>query len=135
MRFVDTNIFVRYLTDDHPSMSVSSARFLARVAAGAETAFVSESVIAEIAYVLHGQPYGLNNREIAERLRVLLATQGIQMPEKQTVRRAIDLYGAYAQLDFEDALAVAHMERLGIKEIVSFDRDFDRIPGITRVEP
>ncbi len=135
MRFVDTNVFIRYLTDDHPRMSASSTRFLARVTAGTETAFVSESVIAEIAYVLSGKPYGLRNLEIAERLLALVAVPGIQMQDKQTMRRAIEVYGAHSPLDFEDALAVAHMERLGIKEIVSFDRDFDRVPGVTRIEP
>ena len=35
----------------------------------------------------------------------------------------------------EDALIAAHMERTGVKTIVSFDRDFDRIPGVVRREP
>ena len=33
------------------------------------------------------------------------------------------------------ALSVAHMERLKITTIVSFDRDFDRFPTIARQEP
>lgn len=30
---------------------------------------------------------------------------------------------------------MAVMEQLGIEEIATFDRDFDRVPGIERVEP
>ena len=36
---------------------------------------------------------------------------------------------------FEDALAVAHMEQLGIGSIVSYDRDFYRVAGLRRGEP
>jgi predicted nucleic acid-binding protein len=30
---------------------------------------------------------------------------------------------------------VAHMQARGINEIVSYDRGFDGVPGVTRVEP
>lgn len=49
--------------------------------------------------------------------------------------RFLDIYSSYPFLDFEDALAIAHMERQGIKELWSYDRDFDRIPEVKRVEP
>jgi predicted nucleic acid-binding protein len=35
----------------------------------------------------------------------------------------------------EDVLAISHMERSKITEIVSYDRDFGRISGIQRSEP
>jgi len=38
-------------------------------------------------------------------------------------------------MDFVDALAVAHMEAHGIAEIYSYDRDFDAISTVTRIEP
>ena len=47
----------------------------------------------------------------------------------------LDLYASSPFLDFEDALAIAHMARRGVTEIVSYDRDFDRIAGLRRVEP
>jgi predicted nucleic acid-binding protein len=34
-----------------------------------------------------------------------------------------------------DAYHAAVMESLGITEVISFDRHFGRIPGITRAEP
>ena len=39
------------------------------------------------------------------------------------------------KLDFDDATSLAVMKRLKINEIVSFDRDFDQVQGITRIEP
>jgi predicted nucleic acid-binding protein len=38
-------------------------------------------------------------------------------------------------LDFVDALVVAHMRHGHISTVVSFDRDFDRVPGIQRRDP
>jgi predicted nucleic acid-binding protein len=64
----------------------------------------------------------------------VLLLDGLRIEHKRTYFRALDLYAA-TNVDFGDALSVAHMERLGITRIVSFDRDFDRLPGIERVEP
>lgn len=44
------------------------------------------------------------------------------------------LFSEY-DVDFEDALSVAHMEQDGIETILSYDRDFDLFPGIARAEP
>jgi predicted nucleic acid-binding protein len=57
------------------------------------------------------------------------------MPRKRVYQRALDVWATYPSLDFEDALLVAHMDEQGVHEIVSYDSDFDRIPGITRIEP
>ena len=70
---------------------------------------------------------------LAALLRPLLTATGLQLADRAVYLRAIDLYAQY-DVDFEDALSVAHMERRGIAEIVSYDRDFDRIAEVTRVE-
>jgi len=40
-----------------------------------------------------------------------------------------------SKLDFDDATSLAVMKKLKIDEIVSFDRDFDRVESIRRLEP
>jgi predicted nucleic acid-binding protein len=57
------------------------------------------------------------------------------LPRRETYLRALDLYAAHRGLDFEDALAVAHMEQQGITELYSYDEDFDQVAGIRRLEP
>ena len=52
MRFVDTNIFIRYLTSDDPQKSAACRAFWQQVAKGQETATTTEVVIAEICYIL-----------------------------------------------------------------------------------
>ena len=39
------------------------------------------------------------------------------------------------RLDFDDSTSIAAMKRLKIKDIVSFDKDFDEAKALTRVEP
>jgi predicted nucleic acid-binding protein len=38
-------------------------------------------------------------------------------------------------LSFADAFNIAYMQSHQLTEIYSWDKDFDRVPGITRLEP
>jgi predicted nucleic acid-binding protein len=92
-------------------------------------------VVGEIVYVLSSPSwYGLSDRDIAARLVPILSLRGLRLANKGTYMRALEIY-ATSSVDFEDAVSVAHMGRLGISEIVSYDRDFDELPGISRIEP
>ena len=140
MRFLDTNVFIRALveprTDADRIKAAASASLFRRLASGAETATTAEAMITEIAYVLHSRAqYGLTPAEIGARLRPLLLVRGLKLTHKRTYLRALELWEAHPSLDFEDVLAVGHMERLGLAEITSYDTGFDGISGVGRVEP
>lgn len=136
MKFIDTNIFVRYLTGDDAAKSEACYRLFQRVQTGEESVTTAEVIIAEVAYVLSSPSlYHLANDEIAARLSPILSLRNFQLRYKRTYLRALDIYSNYPALDFKDALAVAHMERQRISEIVTYDRDFDRVPGVKRTEP
>jgi hypothetical protein len=51
------------------------------------------------------------------------------------VSLAATLFEQYPQLSARDLIHVAVMQRMGAKHIVSADRAFDRIEGITRLDP
>ncbi len=138
MTFLDTNIFLRYLTRDDEMKAEACKALFERLDRGEEQATTSESIIAEVAYVLSartGAGYGLSPREVAGRLKPLLGLTGLKLLQKPNVRRALDVYAAHPFLDFEDALSVAHMERQNLTDITSYDADFDRVAAITRREP
>lgn len=94
-------------------------------------------MVTEVVYVLSSPraPYRLSHEDVRARLVPLLTLRGLKLSQKRLYLRALDLYASSPFLDFEDAVALAHMERTGIKEFLSYDRDFDRVAGITRVEP
>src|SRR5688500_9955236 len=110
MRFVDTNIFIRYLTQDDRIKAAASYSLFQQVRDRREELLTSEATIAEVTYVLSSaKHYALSHADIAARLRPVLRLRGLKLPNKRTVMRALDIYEAYPRLDFEDAPAVAHM--------------------------
>jgi predicted nucleic acid-binding protein len=137
MRFVDTNVFIRYFTQDDPIKSAACLRLFQRVQGGLEELRTTEIVIAEVIYVLKSPRVGyrLSPADIRARLRPVLSLHGLKLPNKRAVLRALDLYAQYPALDFEDVLTVAHMERAGLQALLSYDQGFDRIPGVARQEP
>ncbi|HWU40992.1 MAG TPA: PIN domain-containing protein [Candidatus Acidoferrum sp.] len=64
----------------------------------------------------------------------LLGLPGVSLPHKARFRRAFDLY-VNLNIPFADAYHFTLMADLGLSTIYSFDEDFDRVPGVTRVEP
>lgn len=134
MKWLDANIVIGYLTGDEPVKARACLLLLRRVDEGVEELATSEAVIAEITYVLTSQ-YSLTHAQIASLLQPLLEMSGLKLTHKRVVQQAMERYGESPRLDFEDALSVEHMNRLGIHEIISYDRDFDRILEITRLEP
>lgn len=58
----------------------------------------------------------------------------IHSPTYETIYIAFEIMKKY-KLDFDDARVVAIMTALGIKELVSFDKHFDKVKEIKRLEP
>jgi uncharacterized protein len=51
------------------------------------------------------------------------------------VEKAAALAEVYPDLDARDLVHVAVMQRVGAGQIVSADRDFDRVTGVERLDP
>ncbi len=134
--FLDTNVILRYLTQDQPGQAERARRLLEDAAAGRCRLLTCEGVVIELVQVLSSrQLYNLPRADIRMHLTRILSQRGLSLPHKQTYLRALELYATVPRLDFVDALLVAHMERTGQSTLVSFDHDFDGLPGITRYEP
>lgn len=137
MRFLDTNVILRYLTRDDEAKAEACYQLFQRVKRGEEELFTCEAIVTEVVYVLSSRraPYRLSHEEIRARLVPILTLRGLRLPRKRIYIRALDLYASSPFLDFEDALAASHMEQRGVTEIVSYDKDFDLVAGVRRVEP
>ena len=137
MKFVDTNIFLRYLTGDDAVKAEASYHLFQSVSRGEETLFATEAIVSEVVFVLTSRrgPYRLGHEEARDRLLPVLTLRNLRISQKGVYLRALNLFAESPSLDFEDALSVAHMERKGLTEIVSYDRDFDSVKGIQRIEP
>lgn len=134
-QFVDTNIFLRYLTADPDRYNACLALFQ-QAERNQVSLVTSEAIIAEIVYVLSSpKHYQLSRQQIRVALSRLLLLPGLKMTNRNTHLRALALYAQHAALDFEDCLSVAHMAKVGTQQIYSYDRELDRLAGVERLEP
>lgn len=131
--FLDTNILLRHLRGDHPDHSPKATALLGRIERGELEAQLSDMVIFETVFTLE-RSYKASKIQIRDAMLALLALPGLILQGKRRYGRIFDLYVDH-NLPFGDAFIVAEMERLGANELYSFDREFDRISGITRSEP
>lgn len=132
--FLDTNVIIRFLTQDVPEQAEKARRVFAQLEADTLTVTASEAVIIEAVHILSSKVlYDLPRTEIRRYLRNVISLRGLKIVNKKIYLRALDLY-ASTTIDFVDTLNIAHMQREKLTTILSFDRDFDKIPGITRQE-
>lgn len=131
--FLDTNLIIRYLTRDDPEQAAHDA--FQQAEAGTLALVSTEGVVVEAVQVLSSKRlYNLPRAAVREQLTDIFQIRGLEVPDRDTLVRASDLY-ATTNLDFVDVLIGAPMERRGVATVLSFDRGFDRIEGITRREP
>lgn len=131
--FVDTNIFLRHVLEDHADHSPRATAFLAQVDAGHYDAESSQVVVAEIVFTLE-RSYKTPKDDIRAFVTAILAIRNLTVPGRAELYQALDFYADY-NVSFADAMNAVMAQEGGITSIVSFDRDFDRLPGITRIEP
>jgi predicted nucleic acid-binding protein len=102
---------------------------------GSIVAWTSSLVIAEIVFVLENRKtYNIARTAIRDNLLPLLMLPGLRLERKTVYRRVFDLYVS-SPIDYIDAYHVALLEHYDQHELYSFDRDFDAVAGLTRIEP
>ena len=132
--FIDTNLFIRYLTNDDPKKADKVESLLEDASAGKIKLTTAELIIAEVVWVLESA-YGLKNISIAPMISAILVTPGLHVTNKAVIAKALPMY-AGLNIDFVDAYVAALMESMHISEIYSFDKKhISRIRKIKRLEP
>ena len=133
MRFLDTNILLRYFTLDDEAKARKALVLLQRVEKGEEKVETSLPVIFETVFTLQRQ-YEVPRPRIKELLLLVLRMRGLRLPSKTLCIAALDIF-AEQNISYVDAFNAAYMKAKGIKEIYSWDKDFDHFEGITRIAP
>lgn len=134
-RFVDTNVFVRALVRDDEAKWKRCIDLFERAERGEERLTSSESVVAEVVYVLASPVlYRLPRTELTHLVRPFVESRGLHLDHRAVVLDALDRYEV-TNLDFEDCLSVEHIACNGFEAIYSYDRGFDKVAGIIRLEP
>ena len=126
--YVDTNVLVRHLTGDDEALAARATAILSR----REPMVLTPAVLLETAHVLRAR-YGCTRASVSTLLRAVVALPAI-VCEDPVIPTALELHDERA-IDLPDAILAAHALLMGPPQVVSFDADFDRVPGLVRMAP
>lgn len=129
---LDANILVRFLRNDHPTMSAAAAELFLQSASGKVELHLDPTIVAETAFVLTGF-YKQSQGEVADAIRDLITGCRLKVPSEGVTLDALKRFKAQP-VDFPDALVAAIAAHQGVP-VASFDRDFDRFKDVKRFEP
>jgi predicted nucleic-acid-binding protein len=128
---LDTNILVRYLTQDDPVQSVKATEILERRLTPKNPGFVSVVVVVETVWVLD-RAYGLTAQEIATAVERLLQVEVLTIENEQEVFTAMVAL-KQGRASFADALIAELGTRAGCTRTLTFDQKAGRFPGFELV--
>jgi predicted nucleic-acid-binding protein len=127
MTGLDTNVLVRYLTQDDPVQSSKAAELIERRLSEQKPGFISVVTMAETAWVLE-RAYGLADSDIAATIERILQVDVLVVESEQEVFTAM-IALKEGRGSFADALIVALGEKAGCARTVTFDRRALRLAG------
>jgi len=127
MTGLDTNILVRYLTQDDPVQSARATQIIEHQLSDQDPGFVSIVAMIETVWVLD-RAYGQTAEEIAAAVERMLQADGL------VVENAQEVFSAMVELkegrgSFADAIIAALGASAGCTHTLTFDRKAIRIAG------
>ncbi|MBS3772158.1 MAG: type II toxin-antitoxin system VapC family toxin [Bacteroidales bacterium] len=128
--FIDTNLFLRYFTNDVPAQAEAVEDLLRRASAGKIILVTSSLVIAEIVWTLESF-YKLPRKEIRDKVLAIFNTPGLEMENGDLILQSISWY-TEKNIDFIDAYNAAWLLSQDMKTVYTFNRKhFSRLRGLT----
>lgn len=121
MTGLDTNILVRYLTQDDPHQSKKASMMIEDAATKGEKLLIHPVVLCELVWVLE-TAYDYGRSEVATTLDRILRTAQFEVSDKDTVWRAWADYRS-GKGDFADYLIGRTNGQLGATHTVTFDQE------------
>jgi predicted nucleic-acid-binding protein len=129
MRALDTNVLVRFVTNDDEGQAAVVERLFAECQRNREHLFISAPVICELVWVLKNG-VGQTRAEIVDVIDALTEDDLFQIEHKSLVARALDRYRR-GKADFADYLIGQIGDHANCRDTVTFDRALKGSPGFT----
>lgn len=124
---LDTNVLVRYLTEDDEAQAARAAALIEGAIDREETMFVTHIVLCELAWVLGG-PYRRSRRDIHTAITGLLAAAQLLVEDAEMAHRANARYRS-GRADFADYLIGERASAAGCQTVATFDKKLLREDG------
>ena len=129
---LDANVLLRFFLQDHPNQSSAATALFRRANDKDMELFLHDTTVAEVTFVME-KVYKRPRVQIAEALLDFIHNPFVVVQNCQVLSDALTRYRQHP-VDFPDALVAAAAADQQIPA-VSFDKDLDRFPDITRYEP
>ena len=130
MILIDSNVPMYIVGASHPN-KVAALRILEKTIMDRQRLVTDAEVFQEI---LHRYTSIDRSGAIQPAFEAILeVVDDVLAVEKRDVLRAAEILQVPGHWTARDALHIAIMERHGIRRIMSFDADFDRWPGLSRI--
>ncbi len=128
---IDTNVLVRFLTQDDPGQARAATDFMNGLSES-DPGFIAREVMVELVWVLE-RAYRFGRTEVATALEGLLSASEIAVEAADDVGRALFRYRE-GRFGFADLMIAAAARRADAMPLVTFDRKAARIPGVELLE-
>jgi|688.fasta_scaffold171899_2 predicted nucleic-acid-binding protein len=134
MYFADTNLFIRYFTNDDLTKAKAVFDLLQRVKKKEVELWISEVVVVEMVQILSSKKlYNLPREDVKKRIQAILLLENIKIEHKKVYLQALELYTQH-NIDFGDCIIAIKVQKPEFEGLYSYDRDFDKIDGVVRIE-
>jgi predicted nucleic-acid-binding protein len=128
---LDTNVLVRYLTQDDPVQSPKATELIERKLSAGAPGFVSIIAFAETAWVLRSV-FGFSGSALVGALKRLLLSEALVIEREREVYSAIRVLQD-GRGTFADGLIAALGHGAGCSHTVTFDEKATRMPQFKRL--
>ena len=119
MPYIDANVILRYLLNDHPERSQKAKQII-----GENIVETPIEALCEVVYVLT-RTYGITRKEVADTLLNFYENTKCVLPHREAVIKGIKYFGEKS-LDFVDCLLAGYYEAENIT-IHTFDSKLEKL--------
>ena len=129
---LDTNVLVRFLTQDDVRQAAVATRLIEKELTASRPGFISLVVLSELCWVL-GSIYSATAQELLATVQDLLNTPQFQIERREAVQAAVARLKTTStrKAGFVDALIAAIAQDTGCAKTVTFDKGAVWAAGMT----
>ncbi len=126
--WLDTNIILRFLLKDDERLFAKADALFARAERNELTLYLHPLILAELVWTLESF-YGFNKADITTVLSEFIEADGIDMPDKEVARNALQIY-IDKNVDFIDAYLTQYALLKSPNTVYSMDKKhYSRLDG------
>lgn len=122
---LDSNLLIRYLTQDDPTQSRKAALAIEQAIDAGEALYLNHILLCEIGWVL-SRAYGYPSDRLADAIESLLSAAQFEFESKDLLWQAL-AFSRSSGVDFADCLIAAKNAAAGCSRTLTFDKRASRL--------